>query len=102
MADPVNLSREFRTLVAAIRGPLDEELADRTASAARRDRIKLLHRNFMRLLQVVNALFDLPQTEARHAGCELVDSSATTLVIPIVCDGTPAADYDPAGSVDED
>lgn len=102
MADPVNLSREFRTLVAAIRAPLDEELADRHASAARRERIKALHRNFMRLLQLVNTLFDLSQSEARHAGPELVDSAATTLVIPTLRDGELAAGSDPPDGLDEE
>jgi signal transduction histidine kinase len=118
MADPVTLSREFRTLVAAIRGPLDEELADRNASAARRERIKTLQRNFMRLLQLVNTLFDLSQSEDQHAGPELVDSSqsedqhagpelvdstATTLVIPTLRDGEfAAAHHSPPDGVDED
>ena len=103
MADPVTLSREFRTLVAAIRGPLDEELADRNASAARRERIKTLQRNFMRLLQLVNTLFDLSQSEAQHAGPELVDSTATTLVIPTLRDGEfAAAHHSPPDGVDED
>jgi signal transduction histidine kinase len=86
MADPLTLSREFRSLVAAIRGPLDEELADRTASAARRERIKTLHRNFTRLLQLVNTLFDLSQSEDRQHGSDLVDSGATTLIIPTLRD----------------
>ena len=102
MADPVNLSREFRTLVAAIRGPLDDELADRSASAGRRERIKTLHRNFMRLLQLVNTLFDVPETEVRQVGAELVDSTATTLVIPTLRDGEPVELHDPPpGTVDE-
>ncbi|HEY0992240.1 MAG TPA: histidine kinase dimerization/phospho-acceptor domain-containing protein [Kofleriaceae bacterium] len=103
MADPVTLSREFRTLVAAIRGPLDEELADRNASAARRERIKTLQRNFMRLLQLVNTLFDLSQSEVQHVGPELVDSTATTLVIPTLRDGEfAAAHHSPPDEVDED
>ena len=103
MADPVTLSREFRTLVAAIRGPLDEELADRNASAARRERIKTLQRNFMRLLQLVNTLFDLSQSEDQHVGPELVDSTATTLVIPTLRDGEFAgAHHSPPDGVDED
>ena len=103
MADPVTLSREFRTLVAAIRGPLDEELADRNASAARRERIKTLQRNFMRLLQLVNTLFDLSQSEVQHVGPELVDSTATTLVIPTLRDGEfAAAHHSPPDGIDED
>jgi signal transduction histidine kinase len=89
MADPVTLSREFRSLVAAIRGPLDEELADRTAPATRRERIKTLDRNFTRLLQLVNTLFDQVESETCHNGSDLVDSAATTVVIPILREVEP-------------
>ena len=99
MADPVTLSREFRALVAAIRGPLDEELADRTASAARRERIKSLQRNFTRLLQLVNTLFDLSQSEVRHHGSDLVDSGATTLIIPTLRDVGPPTERTPIAEI---
>src|SRR5687767_319284 len=103
MADTVTLSREFCSLVAAIRGPLDEELADRTASAARRERIKTLHRNFTRLLHLVNTLFDLSQSETRHCGPDLVDSSATTVIIPTLRDGEPPTERIPIAEIlDED
>jgi signal transduction histidine kinase len=99
MADPVTLSREFRSLVAAIRGPLDEELADRTASAAHRERIKTLHRNFTRLIQLVNTLFDLSQSEQRHHGSDLVDAGATTLIIPTLRDNEPPTERMPVAEI---
>lgn len=96
MGDPSSLSREFRTLVTSIRGPLEDELADRGASAARRERLKSVHRNFMRLLQLVNTLFDVAQSVAeRRTGTELVDSTAQTLIIPRLRDGDPALTRDP-------
>jgi signal transduction histidine kinase len=96
MGEPSSLSREFRTLVTAIRGPLEDELADRAAPAARRERLKSVHRNFMRLLQLVNALFDVAQSAAgRRTGTELVDSMAQTLIIPRLRDGDLALTRDP-------
>lgn len=83
MGDPSHLSREFRALVISIRGPLEEELSDRGAPAARRERLKTLHRNFMRLLQLVNTMFDVAQgAPGRRIGSELVDAGAETLIIP--------------------
>jgi signal transduction histidine kinase len=97
MGDPSSLSREFRTLVTSIRGPLEDELADRGMSAARRERLKSVHRNFMRLLQLVNTLFDVAQSAGgRRTGTELVDSTAQTLIIPRLRDGDPALTRDPA------
>jgi signal transduction histidine kinase len=96
MGESSSLSREFRTLVTSIRGPLEDELADRTAPAARRERLKTVHRNFMRLLQLVNALFDVAQSAAgRRTRTELVDSMAQTLIIPRLRDGDPALIRDP-------
>ncbi len=98
MGDPSSLSREFRTLVTSIRGPLEDELADRGASAARRERLKSVHRNFMRLLRLVNTLFDVAQIAGeRRTGTELVDSTAQTVIIPRLRDGDPALTRDPAG-----
>jgi signal transduction histidine kinase len=97
MGDPSNLSREFRALVTSIRGPLEEELADRAASAARRERLKSLHRNFMRLLQLVNTLFDVAQgAPARRIGSDLVDAGAETLVIPTLRDSDVNPPRDPS------
>jgi signal transduction histidine kinase len=88
MGDASNLSREFRTLVTLIRAPLEDELADRGAPVARRERAKALHHNIMRLLQLVNSLFDMAQGgPARRAGRDLVDASAETLIIPTLRDG---------------
>ena len=87
MGEPSSLSREFRSLVALIRAPLEDELADRGASVARRERVKTLHRNIMRLLQLVNTLFDAAQgASSRRVGGELVDASAETLIIPTLRD----------------
>ena len=91
MGDRSNLSREFRALVTQIRGPLEDELADRSASAARRERLKTLHRNFMRLLQLVNTMLDAEhEGPTRRIGSEIVDAGAETLVIPRMRDSDAA------------
>ena len=101
MGDRSNLSREFRALVIQIRGPLEDELADRSASAARRERLKTLHRNFMRLLQLVNTMFDVEQDgPTRRIGTDLVDAGAETLVIPRMRDSD--AELSPEHSDDTD
>jgi hypothetical protein len=88
--------------VTQIRGPLEDELADRSASAARRERTKTLHRNFMRLLQLVNTMFDVEQDgSTRRVGSDLVDAGAETLVIPRLRDSDAALES-PEGSEDAD
>jgi signal transduction histidine kinase len=81
-----NISHEFRALVTLIRGPLEEELAERALTPARRERLKTLHRNFLRLLQLVNTLFDIahvaPERREVPAKCGKVDLAATTTLLP--------------------
>ena len=102
VGDPANLSREFRTLVMSIRAPLEDELADRAAPPARRERLKAVHRNVMRLCQLANTLFDLSGVESRRAGSELVDIAAKTVVMPTLRGGDvngarePSTDRDAA------
>jgi signal transduction histidine kinase len=93
VGNPVNLSHEFRTLVASIREPLEAELADRALlPGPRRERTKTLHRNVMRLLQMVNTLFDLPVADpGRRATYDSVDLAATTVILPLVRDRERAA-----------
>lgn len=92
MGDPANANRELRSLVTAIRGPLEDELADRNALPARRERMKTLHRNVVRLLQLVNTLFDDAGARARPEG-EL--AAATTAVIPMLRDAEATAPREP-------
>jgi len=61
-----NVSHEFRTPLTLMLGPLEEELAERTAPlpAPRRERIEEAHRNSLRLLKLVNTLLDFSLIEA--------------------------------------
>jgi len=69
VGDAANVSREFRSLVMAIRAPLEDELADAAGlTPARRERVRALHRNIMRLLQLVNARLDNSENGPRGCG----------------------------------
>jgi signal transduction histidine kinase len=89
VGDPANLSREFRMLVTSIRGPLEEELADRAAPVARRERLRTLRRDFVRLLELVTALFDLSGIEAGARRPAPMDLAAETVVIPLLRNAIP-------------
>jgi signal transduction histidine kinase len=58
-----NVSHEFRTPLTLMLGPL-EEIMSGPSDAALRDRLKLIHRNGMRLLRLVNSLLDFSRIEA--------------------------------------
>lgn len=58
-----NVSHEFRTPLTLILGPLDDALGDAEKSLSR-DRLKLVHRNALRLQKLVNALLDFSRIEA--------------------------------------
>jgi PAS domain S-box-containing protein len=60
-----NVSHEFRTPLALLVGPLEDELTDTAAPpAVRRERIETAHRNALRLLRLVNTLLDFSRIEA--------------------------------------
>jgi len=60
------VSHEFRTPLTLMLGPLEDELAERTAPLppARRERLDTAHRNTLRLLRLVNTLLDFSRIEA--------------------------------------
>jgi signal transduction histidine kinase len=101
---PAGASREFRTLVTSIRGPIEDELADRAGlPAARRERLKSLHRNVMQLLQLVNTLFDLSASESfQRPGNGRVDLAAKTIVIPALRGGELVANEDRVADPQDD
>jgi signal transduction histidine kinase len=84
MGDPANISREFRSLVRSIRVPLEDELAERPGlPGPRRERLRTVHRDIMRLLHMVNDAFDSSQSDVlRRTRSELVDLGAKTVVLP--------------------
>jgi len=61
-----NISHEFRTPLTLMLGPLEELLsrADGELPAADREHLRLVHRNGLRLLRLVNTLLDFSRLEA--------------------------------------
>jgi signal transduction histidine kinase/PAS domain-containing protein len=60
-----NVSHEFRTPLTLMLGPLEEALAQAAGLPfAERERLRLVHRNGMRLLKLVNSLLDFSRMEA--------------------------------------
>ena len=64
-----NVSHEFRTPLTLLLAPLEDELAEQIAPLppARRERLRLAHRNSLRLLKLVNSLLDFARIEAGRA-----------------------------------
>jgi PAS domain S-box-containing protein len=59
-----NVSHEFRTPLTLMLGPLEDALADVTLPADQAERVRLAHRNGLRLLRLVNGLLDFSRIEA--------------------------------------
>ena len=60
-----NVSHEFRTPLTLMLGPLEESLEDaRSLSPREQERVRVVHRNSMRLLKLVNSLLDFSRIEA--------------------------------------
>jgi signal transduction histidine kinase len=59
-----NVSHEFRTPLTLMLGPLEDELRENPNAS---ERLKIAHRNCLRLLKLVNALLDFARIEAGRA-----------------------------------
>jgi signal transduction histidine kinase/DNA-binding response OmpR family regulator len=76
-----NISHEFRTPLTLMLGPLEEALADsERLPPDAYERVRVVHRNGMRLLKLVNSLLDFSRIEAgrTQASFEPVDLAALT------------------------
>jgi signal transduction histidine kinase len=75
-----NVSQEFRTPLTLMLGPLQEIVTEPEADPAKRERSRLLHRNALLLLKLVNNLLDFSRIEAgrNHATYEPTDLSSLT------------------------
>jgi signal transduction histidine kinase/DNA-binding response OmpR family regulator len=76
-----NVSHEFRTPLTLMLGPLEESLAEANRLLPReRERVRVVHRNGMRLLKLVNSLLDFSRIEAgrARANFEPTDLAALT------------------------
>lgn len=59
-----NISHEFRTPLTLMLSPLEELLAANDASTEQQQQLRLIHRNGLRLLKLVNTLLDFSRIEA--------------------------------------
>jgi PAS domain S-box-containing protein len=59
-----NISHEFRTPLALMLSPLEEALNEKEIVPMNQTRIKIAHRNAMRLLKLVNTLLDFSRIES--------------------------------------
>jgi len=59
-----NISHEFRTPITLMLAPLEDALAHAQTNSEDHDRLKMVHRNGLRLLKLVNALLDFSRIEA--------------------------------------
>ncbi len=76
-----NVSHEFRTPLTLMLGPLEGLLADANSlGPAARDELKIVHRNSLRLLKLVNSLLDFSRIESGRAVANFqpVDLAALT------------------------
>ncbi len=76
-----NVSHEFRTPLTLMIGPLEEVIsAPDSMSPQAHEEIKVVHRNGLRLLKLVNTLLDFSRIEAGrvHASYEAVDIAVLT------------------------
>jgi len=76
-----NVSHEFRTPLTLLLGPLEDELADPASEMppAGRDRLRIAHRNALRLLKLVNTLLDFARIEAGRLQAEFVPTDLAAL-----------------------
>ena len=75
-----NVSHEFRTPLTLILSPLEEALADSRLPPDAHEQLRLVHRNALRLLKLVNSLLNFARIEAGRveASFEAVDLAAFT------------------------
>ncbi len=76
-----NVSHEFRTPLTLMLGPLEQSLAEgHTLPPEEQERVRVAHRNGMRLLKLVNSLLDFSRIEVgrAQASFESTDLAALT------------------------
>ena len=79
-----NVSHEFRTPLTLMLGPIEDMASDPALSESARGRIKLLHRNSLRLLKLVNSLLEFSRIEAGRVQATYVATDLTTLTADLV------------------
>ncbi|HST75916.1 MAG TPA: ATP-binding protein, partial [Acetobacteraceae bacterium] len=88
-----NVSHEFRTPLTLMLGPLEESLAD--ADRLRpdeRERVRVVHRNGLRLLKLVNSLLDFSRIEAARAEASFEPTDLSVLTADLASNFRSACD----------
>jgi signal transduction histidine kinase/DNA-binding response OmpR family regulator len=79
-----NVSHEFRTPLTLMLGPLEESMSEAELVPERfRERMKVVHRNGLRLLKLVNSLLDFSRIEAGRARANYEPTDLATLTADI-------------------
>ena len=79
-----NVSHEFRTPLTLMLGPLEESMSEPEFHPERfRERLKVVHRNGLRLLKLVNSLLDFSRIEAGRARATYEPTDLATLTADI-------------------
>lgn len=78
-----NISHEFRTPLTLIIGPLSDILKNTTLQDDIKDQVKLIHKNAMRLLRLINQLLDISKVEAGHVKLQVARSNIAEFVCSV-------------------
>ena len=79
-----NVSHEFRTPLTLMLGPIEDLVSDPTLPEGVHARVKLLHRNSLRLLKLVNSLLEFSRIEAGRVQATYVETNLTSLTADLV------------------
>lgn len=75
-----NVSHEFRTPLTLIKGPLENLMTDQEFSSEKQNLFKLMHRNTVRLLRLVNQLMDFRKLDNKKMGLNATDNDLLLFV----------------------
>jgi len=79
-----NVSHEFRTPLTLMLGPIEDMASDPALPESTQGRIKLLHRNSLRLLKLVNSLLEFSRIEAGRVQATYVATNLAALTADLV------------------
>jgi signal transduction histidine kinase/DNA-binding response OmpR family regulator len=75
-----NVSHEFRTPLTLIKGPLENMMQAKEFSLSQQNQFRLMHRNTIRLLRLVNQLMDFRKLDNKKMGLAATENSLISFV----------------------
>ncbi len=75
-----NVSHEFRTPLTLIKGPLENLMTDQEFSSEKQYLFKLMHRNTVRLLRLVNQLMDFRKLDNKKMGLNATENDLPAFI----------------------